>query len=286
MTTKKNDITINLFRYDDYRKFLKDWYNNAKASRGSFSFRTFSKRAGFKSTNIFKLVMDGDRNLTEESLPNFIKGLKLNKQEQEFFRNLVLFNQAKNHVQKDYHYQRLLQSRKFNKLKPIDKRHYEYCSTWYHAVVRELIVSNKFDGTAQWIVDRIRPALTLMQIEKSIDLLERLGFINKTDDGKWKQATPLLSTGSEVSSLILMNYHSNLLDLTKERLSNVLSTDRDISSMTLGVTKESLSVLKKRIQDFRKEIMKYVSTDTNPDNVVQLNIQMYPVTSLSEEDES
>ena len=78
MTTKKNDITINLFRYDDYRKFLKDWYNNAKASRGSFSFRTFSKRAGFKSTNIFKLVMDGDRNLTEESLPNFIKGYIIN----------------------------------------------------------------------------------------------------------------------------------------------------------------------------------------------------------------
>lgn len=34
----------------------------------NLSLRTFSKHAGFKSPNFFKLVMDGDRNLTEDSL--------------------------------------------------------------------------------------------------------------------------------------------------------------------------------------------------------------------------
>ncbi len=45
-----------------------------------FSYRVFSRLAGFKSSNIFKLVMDGDRNLTEESLKKFILGLSLTGQ--------------------------------------------------------------------------------------------------------------------------------------------------------------------------------------------------------------
>lgn len=273
----------NLFRYVDYRKFLRDWYHEAKSSRASFSFRTFSKRAGFQSPNFFKLVMDGDRNLTEESLPTFMKGLKLNKQEQDFFRNLVFFNQAKNHDQKDFYYQRLLQSRKFNQLKPIDKDHYAYCSNWYHPVIRELVVSKKFDGTPEWIAKRITPQITVAQVEKSIELLERLGFIEKVGEGKWRQSSPLISTGPEVASLALLNYHLNLLDLTKEQLASIPADRRDVSALTLGITDEHLPKLKKMIQDFRKEILKYVSLDTHPDTVVQLNIQMYPMTGWKDE---
>lgn len=224
--------------------------------------------------------------MTEESLPTFMKGLKLNKQEQEFFRNLVFFNQAKNHDQKDFHYQRLIQSRKFNQLKPIDKDHYEYCSNWYHPVVRELVVSKKFDGTPEWIVGRINPQITAVQAEKSIELLERLGFIEKVGEGKWRQSSPLISTGPEVASLALLNYHLNLLDLTKNQLASIPAEKRDVSALTLGITEEHLPNLKKMIQEFRKEVLKYVSLDTHPDAVIQLNIQMYPLTRWKGEKES
>lgn len=279
--TKKK---ASLFHYEDYRKFLRDWYKKAKASRASFSFRTFSQRAGFRSTNFFKLVMDGDRNLTEESLPNFMKGLRLNKQEQEFFRNLVFFNQAKTHEQRDFYYQRLLRSRKYNQLKPIEKSQYDFYSTWYHPVIRELAISKDFDGAPKWIAEQISPSITVAQVEKSIELLERLGFIEKAGPKKWRQSSPLISTGPEVTSLILMNYHHNLLDLTKEILTNVPADKRDVSAMTLGIVKDRLPTLKKKIQEFRKEVLKFVALDTHPDTVVQLNVQMYPMTQSKEEE--
>ena len=50
--------------------------------------------------------MDGDRNLTIESIEKFAAGLKLNKQEREFFHHLVLFNQAESHQEKDAHFSR------------------------------------------------------------------------------------------------------------------------------------------------------------------------------------
>ncbi len=269
---------INIFLYDDYRTFLKDWYWAAKKSRGSFSFRTFSKRGGFKSTNILKLIMDGDRNLSEESITQFSLALKLNKQEQEFFRNLVFLNQAKTHEQKDLYYQRLLRSKKLGQLKPMEKEQYEYYSSWHHPVIRELVVSPTYNGHPDSIAQKVRPSITSTQVEKSILLLEKLGFIQKKGRGRWKQASSLVTTGAEVSSVVVFNYHKTLLDLAKEVLDKVPASRRDVSSLTLGISKDRLPQLKKKIQEFRQEILKMVSLDTSPEEVVQLNMQFFPLT--------
>lgn len=275
---RKKGSLINLFHYTDYRAYLRDLYHEAKKSRGSFSFRAFSKRAGFASPNFLKLVMDGQRNLTEKSLIPFMVGLNLNKQEQDFFRNLVFFNQAKSVKERDIYYQQLIQSRKFNQLKPLEKNQYDYCSEWYHAVVRELVTSQAFDGTPEWVANRIVPAITTSQVERSIELLEKLGLITKTQEGSFQQSSSLISTGVEVNSIVLFNYHRNLLDLAKNALANLAASQRDISSLTLGITLQQIPVLKQKIQEFRQDILKFVSTETNPQEVVQLNMQLFPVT--------
>ena len=276
-TMPRKTKSIDLFHYLDYRKYLRDLYSTAKKSRAGFSFRTFSKKAGFGSSNFYKLVMDGDRNLTEGSLEKFMHGLKLNKQEQEFFRNLVFFSQAKAHQNKNAYYKKLLQSRKFNELKPMTKDQYKFYSTWYHAVVRELITSEGCHANYEKIAKKIQPPLTTAQVEGSVELLETLGFIKKTKEG-WKQSSSIVTTGPEVNSLILMNYHRELLALARERLPNIPSEKRDISALTLGFPKEKLPEIKKRIQEFRKSILESVSTETNPEIVALLNIQFFPVT--------
>ena len=50
-----------VFRYLDARAFLGDYYKAKKAERRAFSFRAFSRRAGLKSPNHLKRVIDGDR---------------------------------------------------------------------------------------------------------------------------------------------------------------------------------------------------------------------------------
>lgn len=268
---------VNPFVYTDYREFLRDWYKKAKAEC-HFSFRVFSKRAGFTSPNFFKLVMDGERNLTEESLGKFVQGLGLNKQESEFFRNLVFFTQAKNHEERDHFYRLLLQSRKYNELKPIEKHQYEYCAEWYHAVIRELVTSPESDGTPEWIAEKLFPHVSVDEVRRSINLLARLGFIERREDGGWMQTTSILSTGAEVASVALLNYHKRLLDLAKEILESAPASQRDISSLTLGIPEDAVPMLKKKIQEFRQEILKLVSTAGETKDVVQLNIQLLPVT--------
>src|SRR5688500_3950309 len=95
MYTYMNDIkNIEIFKYTDYRSYLKDWYAAAKAE-GIMSFRIFSRLSNLKSPNILKLVMDGDRNLSQTTALRFATALGLNKAEKDYFLNLVNLSQSK-----------------------------------------------------------------------------------------------------------------------------------------------------------------------------------------------
>ena len=228
------------------------------------------------------LVIQGKRNLTEESLKKFLVGLSLNKQEQEFFRNLVFCNQSETHEDRNFYYQRLVQSRKLNQLKPIEKQQYEYYSTWYHPVVRELVASGGFDGTAESISKRLSPSVTPAQVSKSIELLEALGFIQKAGQGRWRQSSTIISTGPAIESVVVHNYHKSLLDLSKDAIGQLPTKYCDISALTLGVKRGRFPELLAKVREFRKEILKMVSNDVEPEEVLQMNIQFFPVTKISE----
>ena len=57
-----------LYTYLDYRAYLRDYYEAAKEHTTYMSFRYLSHRAGFKSPNYVKLVMDGDCNLSSKGV--------------------------------------------------------------------------------------------------------------------------------------------------------------------------------------------------------------------------
>ena len=64
-----------LFEYMNYRDYLRDYYAEKKKQHAFYSFRLFAQKAGFASPNFFKLVIDGKRNMSKESVFRFSKAL-------------------------------------------------------------------------------------------------------------------------------------------------------------------------------------------------------------------
>ena len=108
-------------------------------------------------------------------------------------------------------------------------------------------------------------------------------MIQQDASGRWKQSSSLISTGAELASHVVHEYHKVLLNLATQVLDDVPSSRRDVSTMTLGIARERLPQIKKKIQEFRQEILKLVASDVEPEEVVQLNIQMFPLTSQRQE---
>ena len=66
MVTKKQ--TPSVFDYLSYRAYLRDMYAFLKRARKGFSYRSFSRAAGFKSQSVLKQLIDGERNLADDSI--------------------------------------------------------------------------------------------------------------------------------------------------------------------------------------------------------------------------
>ena len=84
-----------IYEFIDYRKFLAAFYEHKKANSSYFSYRYFSQKIGINSPSFLKHVIDGKRNLTTQMIERFCTALDLSAREARYFRNLVLFNQAK-----------------------------------------------------------------------------------------------------------------------------------------------------------------------------------------------
>ena len=132
-------IPHSIFKYFDYRSCLSDIYLWHKENTRGFSYRKMSSMLGFSSPNFLKLVIDGKRNISKESLKKITEGIGLNKVESEYFSYLVFFTQANDTVEKNYYFALITSLRSKSFIKGITPEQYEYLSNWYHPVVRELV---------------------------------------------------------------------------------------------------------------------------------------------------
>jgi len=272
-----DNLQINIFEYTDFRKFLKDYYTEMKERTPYFSYRYFSKLAGFTSPNFLKLVADGKRNLSSEGMQKFVKALKLKAKEARYFRILVLLNQAATPEEKDFYTRQLFKSKVYKMLKPLNKAQYDYYSQWFHIPLRELIGRSDFINDPKWIARQFTPSLSEKDVKDGLETLLKLELIEETDDGSYCKKDHAISTGDEVTSNAVANYHRKMIQMGADSIDKFDPEDREISSLTLGVSKKTSKKIKEMIQDFRKEILGVLEQESEFEDVVQLNFQLFPI---------
>lgn len=275
-----------IFKYTNYRSFLKDYYEKKKSAEG-FTYRDFSKTAGMNSSSWLLHLIKGTKNLSNESIIKVSRALGLSASEAEYFELLVHFTQAKDNDTKDYFYRKMLVCKKNLHLVQIGEEQYDYYTKWYHPVVRSLVSKVRFGDDYGLLAARLVPRITVAEAKESVELLARLGLIKKDDGGNWLQAEPIISTGDEVMSLNVVNYHKQVSRLAENAFDRSTREERDITALTLGINREAFGRIKARLQSFRKELMEIVKESENPDRVFQLNLQLFPVSRQEEQsDES
>lgn len=267
-----------IFDYLDYRSFLKDMFTFRKAKDAFFSYRYFSQKAGFASPNFLKLVVDGKRNLTNDSIGKVARGFTLKKPEREFLENLVFMNQATDHADRNYYYRKMMSVRGYRKVQKLAGDRYDYFSRWYYPVVREIVVMGKGNLTSAQIGSLLRPKIRPNEAKSALNLLARLKLIQKEADNGWQPCHGDITTGPEIKSLVVANFHKEMLKLAAASIERFNAPERDISALTLSIERERFDEIKSRIIEFRKELMTLAGNDENPDQVVQVNIQLFPLT--------
>ena len=269
----------NIFEYDNYRTFLKNLYEALKESQASFSFRYFSKKAGFRSPNFLKLVMEGKRNVSPSSIEKFSQALDLNKEETIFFRNLVLLNQASTVEERKFYAEQLIRSRFYRKINPLKQAQYDYYSNWYFIPIRELVGTPGFREDPDWVAHQLIPPITAPEAKKALEELEQLELIRR-ENGKLIQTNTFVSTGDEVASASVAQFHKEMMQKGAESIDRFPAPEREISSITVGVSDKAAQQMKDLIQRFRRELLTVASQSDKTQGVYQVNFQLFPLSKM------
>ena len=277
---------LDVYRYQDYRRWLADFYAERKREGRGFSYRAFSKRAGLASPNHLKRVIEGERNLSAEMAQRFADACGLVGKEAQYFCALVDFNQARTHVEKQARYEALASHRGYRRAQRLDLAQASYHGQWYVPAIRELAGSPQFDPDPSWVAGQLLPAITPAEAEHALAVLIELGLLVRDGAGKLVQAEAVVSTGPETAGVHIVNYHRSMMQRAMASIDLVPKPARDISALTLRVRASALARLKQRIQEFRRELVGLEGTESQGDGddiVVQLNMQLFPLTRLPRE---
>jgi uncharacterized protein (TIGR02147 family) len=224
-----------------------------------------------------KRVIDGERNLSSDTASRFAKALGLDAEATAYFLDLVRFNQATTTTERNAGYAKLTGFRRYRKARPLDLAHAAYHSTWYLPAIRELASRQDFREDPAWIASVLLPPISKSDAAEAFEMLLELGLLVRGRDGRVTQGEPLVSTGPETRGLHIANYHRMMMERAAESIDQIASADRDISALTVCVGDDGLRRLKERIQRFRRELLELSSLEDDPQQVVQVNFQLFPL---------
>ena len=278
METGENHIVEpDVLLYTNYRVFLRDYYEFKKKTVPAFSLRFFAEKAGLSSHAHLKLTIDGKRNITKNTVVKLIHGLGLDGQRAVYFESLVFFNQAQTDADKQVYYAQLLKASPRSKLHKMDKAQFRIFREWHHSAILEMVALKDFRPIPDWISKRLGGLITPAQVTESLKLLVEVGLLVKTANG-YRQRDPLITTDDEVQDLMVKMYHLQMLKLSADMLSTLPGPQRDVSALTFSIKREDFPNLKKHLQLMRKELLDFSAKAGEAEEVVQVNIQLYPLT--------
>jgi uncharacterized protein (TIGR02147 family) len=262
--------------YLEYRDFLKDFFEEKKKINPYFSYRVMGKRVDIDASHLVK-IFQKQRHISTPLIDGLIEFCELKDRDALYFSALVHFNKAKSDRDARVYYEKLLEFKGVSSY-PLENSQYEYYTKWYYSAILTLLEFYPFTNDYKALAQKVSPAITEAQAKRSIALLEQLELIKKNIDGSYSLTNKLVTTGDHCRSILVRAYQEETIKLAAEALHRHAREKRNISTVTVTISEKNLEVINDMIKDFREALLKYAEAEMDPDQVYQLNIQLFPLT--------
>lgn len=261
--------------YQDYRQYMREFYEERKRV-SDFSWREFTKLAGFSSSGYLKLVCDGKTRLSRVGAMRVAGAMNLAGYQAEYFSLMVDLCEAPNDVVRLQVFERMCALAKKNKVHVVGAESVEYFGSWVNPLVRELAPIMPGAKPSE-IAKRCLPEATVGEVRNALELMLKLGLLEKDSVGNYRQVNRWLSNGGAPISLSLQSMQKQLALLAADALDSIPKEDRNISGLTFGADEKAYERIVDEANKFRRTVMDIVSNVKKYDRVYRLNLQLFPL---------
>lgn len=265
-----------LYEAEDYRTWMRERYEERKRIQPNFSYRFMAMRLEMDAGQLVK-ILQGKLHLVPQKIPMVAKLFGLDARSERFFEALVRFGKATGTQEISRRWDEI-QSLREVQSRELEQDQYEFYSTWLPTAVRGVLSLGEPDQTPKAIGDRIVPRVDAPEVERSLALLERLGLVAR-EGGGWTLAHKHIRTGDLWRQKTVRRFQIDTMRLATDALESIPAKRRDVSTLTLTLAEKDLPLLKERVAEFRRDLVRLAEESDPADSVYQVNVQVFPMTS-------
>lgn len=276
-------MSVSVYAHQNYREYLKVFYESKKREGSGFTYAHFAQRAGLRSPNYLKLVIDGTKNLTPNNVLTFANGLGLCEQEREYFEALVNFNQARTALEKEYHQSRMsrikVRAENGPNQRTLEEYEFEMVSHWaYHAL---LVLTNVryFKEDPKWISAKLFGQVSPDEVKTMLEKLIAMGLLVRNAEGRLTQSRREINTKPELRRVAIQTFYEGLLDRAKLAIKVSEPEEREFGTFVVGVSKTQLGDIKLRVREFLRSLNEFALENQKPDEVYALSFFGFPLSA-------
>ena len=153
---------------------------------------------------------------------------------------------------------------------------YEYYNHWYNSVLFTALEVVDVSDDLEPVQKLIFPKVSVGTLKRSLELLERLGFVRKNEDGFWKSCRESVSSGAYNNSDLVRQYQLQCFELSKQALLANNENPSDMGTFTFSVSDDAFKAIAKEIQGLKARVRKIIEKKKKKaTGVHQLNIHLF-----------
>ena len=269
--------------YKDYRKYMQDFYDERKRT-GAFSWREFSKRAGFSSPTYLKLVCEGKSGLSKVKMKQVSRAMDLTGYEEEYFSLLVVFAKATKDADKKAALLKMERIALEHRVRVIDSETFQYYESWKYPVLRELAPMMP-GAQPRDIAEECKEYVSAEEVRDILSFLVKAGFLKKDGDKVYSQTEKAVIGSPEALPIAIRSMHKEMGNMAVRAVDRYKASERYFTGMTIGVNESNYVRIVAEIEACAKRITAIANESENLNQVYGLNFQLFPFTNKIEGEE-
>ncbi len=267
--------TIDIFQFTHFRKYLDEYQAARVQTDPEFTRAGVCALLGLpKTRSYFNDIVKGKK-LSGRMIPKFVEVLGLNKKEAKYFETMVNFDQAKTTTERNAFFDELIKQHP-DPHHILDEDAYEYYNHWYNSVLFTALDVMDVSDDLEPIQKRIFPKVSVGTLKRSLELLARIGFVRKNEDGFWKSCRESVSSGAYSNNDLVRQYQLQCFELSKQALLANDDNPSDMGTFTFSVSDDAYKEIALEIQNLKAKVRKIITQDKKEaTGVHQLNIHLF-----------
>ena len=266
-----------IYRYDDFRLFLRDSFQHRKDLHPEYSYRKFAREAEISNPGYLLDVIVGKRTLSKNAAGKMAKAFALDDAECELFLLLVDFGQSKREAERQKIYAEILYRRNRSRFARLSPSLVKYYQDYHYPLVRCALEAFNFRGDYEALGRVFDPPIAPAALKKFVRELCEWDLARQDPDGRYRVTQTFVEPPATMASLVRRLNREWILQAADAPF-KFPAEERHVSTLLLMVSESARRKIRDRVERFRKEVLDIVEKDADPGTIMQLSIQYFPKT--------